>query len=173
MDRQGIDWFQNSVKATKANREYCIKKQSKFGALGENAWGLTPCLSERGYSCGYGAPLRFSNPETENDGTITPCGAIGSIVFTPTESIEAMWHYYTRHSKLWGEYGFKDGYCINKNHRWYCREYIGIDKGIGMLMIENYLTRSIWNTMMQNSYLQKGLEKLGFRNKKSKQIQTI
>ena len=92
-DRDGINWFENSIKATKANREYCIDNKEKFKTYGENSWGLTACLSPKGYiSCG--AKPCDINLNTENDGTISPCGAIGSIVFTPKESIKAMENYY-------------------------------------------------------------------------------
>lgn len=43
-DKEGIDWFENSIKATKANRKYCIKKSDKFKTFGENSWGLTACV---------------------------------------------------------------------------------------------------------------------------------
>lgn len=44
------------------------------------------------------------NLEIENDRTISPCGAIGSIVFTPKESIKAIEYYYNTFKKLWRDY---------------------------------------------------------------------
>ena len=35
---------------------------------------------------------------------------------------------------------------------------IGIDKGIGLLMIENLRSGLIWDTMMQHPAIRKGLE---------------
>ena len=160
-DSDGVDWFDNSVKATKANRQYCIDNKDKFKTYGENSWGLTSCLGPKGY-CGFGAEPCDANLEIENDGTITPCGAIGSIVFTPKESIKAMEYYYNNFSKLWGKYGFKDGYNLEKDRQWFAKEYIGIDKGIEILMIENYLNSTIWKYFMKNQYVGEGLEKLGF-----------
>lgn len=43
-DSDGIDWFENSIKATKANREFCIDNKNKFKTFGENSWGLTACV---------------------------------------------------------------------------------------------------------------------------------
>lgn len=43
-DFEGIDWFDNSIKATLANRKYCIKNSKKFKTYGENSWGLTACV---------------------------------------------------------------------------------------------------------------------------------
>lgn len=160
-DLDGIDWFENSIKATKANREYCMDNMKNYKTYGPNSWGLTACLGPKGYSGGYGAKPCKTDLEIENDGTVTPCGAIGSIVFTPKESIEAMEYLYNTFPKLWGRYGFKDGYNLDGEKPWFAKEYIGIDKGIEILMIENYLNGTIWKYFMKNKYVQEGLEKLG------------
>lgn len=163
-DVQGTNWFDNSVKATLANRNYCIQNKQKYKTYGENSWGLTACLGPNGYRI-FGAEPCNADLELENDGTITPCGAIGSIVFTPNESIKAMEFYYNHYTKLWGKYGFKDGYNLENNGEWFSKEYIGVDKGIGMIMIENYLHGTIWNYFMKNKNIQKGLEKLEMVNR--------
>ena len=169
IDRDSINWFQNSIKATKANRQYCIDNKEKYRTYGENSWGLTACLGPNGY-LGFGAKPCDANLEVENDGTITPCGAIGSIVFTPEESIKAMEYYYNTFPKLWGKYGFKDGYNLEGKRPWFSKEYIGIDKGIGLVMIENYLDGTIWKFFMKNKYVKEGLEKIGFTNNKNQNI---
>lgn len=163
-DEQGIDWFENSIKATIANREYCIKNSKKFKTFGENSWGLTACVGPSGYSGGYGAKPALADIEKENDGTVTPCGPAGSIVFTPELSIKALENFYNNYPKLWGKYGFIDSYNL-ENGEWYSKEVIGIDKGISMIMIENYLSQLIWKCFMKNEYVQKGLEIIGIREK--------
>ena len=160
-DLDGIDWFENSNKAIKANREYCMDNMKNYKTYGPNSWGLTACLGPKEYSGGYGAKPCKTDLEIENDGTVAPCGAIGSIVFTPKESIEAMEYLYNTFPKLWGRYGFKDGYNLDGEKPWFAKEYIGIDKGIEILMIENYLNGTIWKYFMKNKYVQEGLEKLG------------
>lgn len=158
-DADNVDWFENSVKATIANRKYCIKNSNKFKTFGENSWGLTACVGPNGYSGEYGAMPALTDLENRNDGTISPCGAAGSIVFTPELSIKALENYYNNFPKLWGKYGFKDAYNI-ENGEWYSKEVIGIDKGISMIMIENYLSQLIWKYFMKNEYVQKGLRTL-------------
>lgn len=165
-DEDGIDWFENSIKATKANRQYCIDNKNLFKTYNENSWGLTACLGPNGYGL-YGSEPCKSDLSIENDGTITPCGAIGSIVFTPNESIKAMEYYYNNFPKLWGKYGFKDGYNLEGSKSWFANEYIGIDKGIELLMIDNYLYGTIWKYFMRNSYVKDGLKKLGFTKNKN------
>ena len=159
IDKDSINWFENSIKATKANRQYCIDNKDIFKTYGENSWGLTSCVGPKGY-CIFGSEPCHANLKVENDGTVTPCGAIGSIVFTPEESIKAIEYYYNTFPKLWGKYGFKDGYNLEDDKPWFSKEYIGIDKGIELLMIENYLSGTIWKYMMKNEYVKKGLEKL-------------
>lgn len=168
IDKESINWFENSIKATKANRQYCIDNKEKFKTYGENSWGLTACLGPNGY-CSFGSKPCDTNLEVENDGTITPCGAIGSIAFTPEESIRAMEYYYNTFPKLWGNYGFKDGYNLEKEKPWFAEEYIGIDKGIELVMIENYLNGTIWEYMMKSKYVKKGLEILQFSQIKQKE----
>ena len=170
-DQQGIDWFENSKKATLANRKYCIKNSKKYKTFGENSWGLTACVGPKGYSGEFGAKPAKSNLEG-NDGTISPSGAAGSIVFTPELSIQALEYYYNHFPKIWGSYGFKDAYNLENEKPWYAKECIGIDKGTSMLMIENYLTGLIWKYFMQNKYIQKGLEKLNIHTK-NKEAKTV
>ena len=161
IDKDGIQWFDNSVKATKANRLYCIENSSKFKTYGKDSWGATACVTPQGYNL-QGAQPCDVDLKAKNDGTISPCGAIGSIVFTPKESISAMEYYYNNYKKLWGKYGFKDAYNLENEKEWYSKECIGIDKGIEALMIENYLNETIWKYFMKNKYVIKGLEILGF-----------
>lgn len=162
VDSEGVNWFENSIIATKENRQYCIDNKNLYKTYGENSWGLTPGLSPKGYIL-MGATPCEADLEKENDGTVTICGAIGSIVFTPKESIKAVEHYYNKYPKLWGKYGFKDGYNLENNKEWYSKEYIGIDKGIEVLMIENYLRGTIWKYFMKNQYVRDGLKKLEFK----------
>lgn len=163
-DSQGIDWFENSIKATLANRKYCIENSQKYKTFGENSWGLTACVGPKGYSGEFGAMPAMSELKG-NDGTISPSGVAGSIVFTPELSIQALEYYYKHFPRLWGKYGFKDAYNLENKRPWYAKECIGIDKGTTMLMIENYLTGLIWKYFMRNEYIKEGLERLNITRK--------
>lgn len=106
----------------------------------------------------YGAKPCDDRKILNNDGTIPPCGAIGSIVFTKDESIKAIEYYYNNFPKLWCKYGFIDAYNLEGKKSWYSKVCIGIDKGISMIMIENYLHETIWKYFMKNKYIKNGLE---------------
>lgn len=167
VDKDGVDWWQNSVKASIASRQYCIDESKRYKTFGENSWGLTACDGPFGYSGRYGAPPSGSkfmgryNTHHRNDGTIPPCGAAGSIVFTPVEAINSLCYYYENFPQLWGKYGFKDAYNLDVSPVWFAEDYIGIDKGITLLMIENYGTNLVWDIFMKNKYVQLGIERCG------------
>lgn len=95
-DKNNIDWFENSINATVANRMYCIQNSSKYKTVGENSWGLTACVGPKGYSGGFGAEPAKSNLDKENDGTVSPAGTAGSIVFTAELSNKALENYLTQ-----------------------------------------------------------------------------
>ncbi|WNB92648.1 glucoamylase family protein [Bacillus sp. NEB1478] len=169
VDGDGNEWFENSVKATLANRQFCIDKSSEFKTYHENSWGLTASASPTGYRV-PGAPPYHPNCEPELEGTVAPTGATGSIVFTPEESIAAMKYFYENHPQLWGEYGFWDSYNLDVSPPWYSDHVIGIDKGITLLMIENYQTGLVWDLYMKNKYVQLGIEMLGWKKKEESRI---
>jgi hypothetical protein len=137
-----INYFNNSTEATKANREFCINNASKYKAYGENSWGLTACLGPDGYK-GYGA----EPGEALNDGTVAPCGMAGSVVFDPEACLNGLKYLYDEHGGfLYGKYGFKDAFNLDKG--WWAEEYLGIDVGITLLMVENFRSGLIWNKFM-------------------------
>ncbi|MFD2615411.1 glucoamylase family protein [Paenibacillus gansuensis] len=156
-DKYGVDWFENSVQASLTNRQFCIDQAAKSATFGPDSWGLTACDGPRGYSGTYGADPNVTKRDYV-DGTIPPCGAAGSIVFTPEESIAALQNYYTNHPKLWGKYGFQDAYNLDVSPAWYAEDVIGIDKGITLLMIENYRTGFVWKQFMNIPAARKGME---------------
>lgn len=159
IDREEIDFFENSKIATLLNRQYCIENMKNSKSYNRNSWGITPCETPNGYIGTLGTPpcLDLST----QDGTIALYGSIGSIVFSPKESISAMNYIYKNFKDdIWGKYGFKDSYNLDKN--WFCDYEIGIDKGISIVMIENYRTGLIWNLVMRNSYIKGAFKILEF-----------
>jgi|HigsolmetaAR203D_1030402.scaffolds.fasta_scaffold05262_2 Uncharacterized protein conserved in bacteria len=160
-DREGVDWWENSVRASIAHRQFAIDQSETFRTYGPDAWGLTASDGPRGYEGRYGAPPSgFANDQHFVDGTLPPAGALGSIVFTPEESLAALRHYYSIPG-LVGEYGLKDAYNTAIDPVWIASDVIGIDKGITLLMIENYRSEFVWKWFMNNEHVQAGLQKTG------------
>ncbi|MGG4489485.1 glucoamylase family protein [Metabacillus idriensis] len=164
VDGDGIDWFENSVKASLANRKYCIDNPDGLKTFHKDSWGLTACATPKGYGT-PGTPPYHPDVQKENDGTVAPAGAAGSIVFTKEESIDAMNYFYNHHPKLWGEYGFQDAYNLDVSPEWYADHVIGIDKGITLLMIENEQSGLIWDLYMKNEHVKRGAAMLNWKKK--------
>ncbi len=158
-DRNGTDWYQNSVNASLAAYQYAIDEEGKFKSFHRLSWGLTACANIDGYSGRYGSPP-CGEGRLYNDGTIAPCGAIGSIVFTPEQSINSL-NYFYKDIKLISDYGLLDSY--NEDKEYVCPYYISIDKGISMVMISNYLKGTIWKYFMRLEEIQNALVKLEFK----------
>jgi len=156
-DRDGISWFDNSVTATLAARQFCIDDPRGFKTWHANAWGLTACQGPNGYR-GFGSPPFHPNIRDCNDGTIPPCGAIGSVIFTPEESLAALEYYYAVPG-LVGKYGLADAY--NQDANWVCDFCIGIDKGISIIMLENALTGMVHELYMKNRFVKTGAKLIG------------
>jgi hypothetical protein len=150
-----LDYFENSRRATLANRAYAIANPHGWADYGENVWGLTASDIPSSYSA-RGAP-----PAERDDGTITPTAAGGSFAFTPRESLAALRHIYAIYrTQIWGPYGFKDAF--NPSQQWFASDYLGIDQGPIVLMIENSRTGRIWHIFMEHTAIQRGLARAGF-----------
>lgn len=164
-DRRGIDWYENSVRATRANRQYCIDNPLQRKTYHQNAWGMTACMTPHGYSGAQGALPCFGNDKNEADGTVPPCGAIGSLPFCPEEVMAAA-DFYATIPQLWGKYGFLDAYNLDVEPAWFSDRCIGIDKGVSLLMLENYRSGLIWKLTDENEYIQRAFELLEIREMK-------
>jgi hypothetical protein len=155
MRAKGITYFENSRRATLAARAYCIANPKGFVGYGENVWGITACDGPTGYLA-RGAP-----PPYNDDGTIAPTAAGGSMPFVPEYCLAALRHMYDNYrTRLWGEYGFRDAFNLTVN--WWASDVIGIDQGPIVIMIENFRSGKVWRLFMQNPYVQEGLARAGF-----------
>ena len=161
IDGDGVNWFDNSVKATLANRQFCMDNADKFRGYGPDGWGLTSCLTSEGYIGRIGTiPSGNGNSENLSNGTIAPCGAIGAVVFTPDESLSALKHFYNLPG-LVSKYGLKDAY--NEDEGWFSDSYISIDKGISIAMLANYLKHTVWNSFCSLPEVIDAYNLLGFK----------
>ena len=187
MREKGMDYFENSRRATLAQYEYAQDNPAGWLGYGGDIWGLTACDGP-GYTEAYSVgdiPRRFmsyaargaSPIRVRDDGTIAPTAAGGSVAFTPELSIRAlmaMKEIYGEH--LYTEYGFKDAFNpsftfadydsrsgnVVPGVGWFARDHLGIDQGPILLMLENHRSELIWRTMRHNPYIRKGLEATGF-----------
>lgn len=167
-----VDWWDNSVQAAIANRRFAIDRSDGFATCtsngnyttyGENSWGLTAADGpDRAYHA-YGAAPVASITQPHHDGTIAPYGAGSGIMFTPTESIAALRHYYSG-TELWNErLGLGDAYNLDPpdcHGPWYDRALFGIDNGPMLIGIENHRSDFVTETIGRNDRLRAALGEL-------------
>ena len=150
-DQHANYWTQNKAHA-QINYRYCVANPRNHFGYSADCWGLTASDIYNGYTA--------SSPNNDG-GTIAPTAALASFPYTPDESMRALhFFYYMLGDKLFGEYGFKDAFNLNK--RWFAGSYLAIDQGPIVVMIENYRSGLLWNLFMQNPNVNSGLTKLGF-----------
>ena len=98
---------------------------------------------------------------------ITPSAALSAFPYTPEYSMKALKHFYfDLGDKIWGKYGFTDAFSETNN--WYANNYLAIDEGPIIVMIENYRTGLLWKLFMSCPEIQKGLQKLDFQSSRIK-----
>jgi hypothetical protein len=178
MEEKGIDYFENSRRATYANRAWCIENPNNCAGYSESSWGLTACdgpamrggrshldgRSFRGYSARGPASI-----DGYDDCTIAPTAAGGSIPFAPEICIPALKHFWETHFEaLVGTYGFRDAFNLEYTEGeqykggWFASDYLGIDQGPILIQAENHRTGLVWEMMKKNPYIRSGLLKAGF-----------
>ncbi len=171
LDYQGTDWFENARRATRANYLYSLDFADRYQTYSEVSWGISAGDGPNEYRA-YGAQPAKNNV---HNGTIVPYAAVASINYLEQESLQAVAHYATL-DDLQTQYGFADAYnlgpvddaynpTIANLTPWFDFHVLGIDKGISLLMIENYRSELIWQLTMQNERIQSGLSALGFVNR--------
>jgi hypothetical protein len=181
----GIDYFENSRRATLSQRAYAIANPGGWKDYGADIWGLTAVDGPLDITLNIdGRSRQFftyrargaAAGEISDDGTLGPTAAGGSIPFAPEVTVRAliaMREKYGDH--LFTSYGFLDSFNptfdvdVKPQHGkvvrgvgWFDTDYLGIDQGPIVAMIENYRSDLIWKTMRKNPYIIAGLKKAGF-----------
>ena len=151
-DQYANYWEQNR-NHTLINYQYCVDNPKDFAGYSKNNWGLTASDGNAGYS---------AHSPINDRGVISPTAALSSIPYTPEESTRALhFFYYKLGDKLWSDYGFKDAF--NLSEGWFNDQYIAINQGPIIIMIENYRTGLMWDLFMDIPEIEQGLIKLGFQ----------
>ncbi len=185
MREHGIDYFEDSRRAAYAQRAYAMYNPMGWVGYGPNSWGFSASDGpadmqvslngvERTFSSYWARGSAYSR--IADDGTITPSAAGGLIPFAPEIAIPALKAMRATYGNLvYSTYGFIDAYNpsftlpirtplgrVDGARGWFDTDYLGIDEGPILAMIENYRTELIWTTMRRNPYLTRGLERAGF-----------
>ena len=181
----GIDYFENSRRATLAQRAYAVGNPGGFRGYGEALWGLSACdgpldgslsLSGRERTFRTYSARGASFTRVEDDGTIAPCALAAALPFAPREvaaTLTAMRAAYD--TLLFTRYGFVDALNptlaeeVPVHHGrvvagigWFDTDCLGIDQGPVVAMIENHRSGLVWRLMRGNPHVVRGLTRAGF-----------
>ncbi|MDA3889198.1 MAG: hypothetical protein PF443_10475, partial [Allgaiera sp.] len=155
MREKRCDYFENSRRAVRVQREYAYRNPRGFEGYGEDCWGLTagdgPSLPtqkiggrERRF---YGYAAR-GVPFGPDDGTISPSVALASLPFAPRLAMASLRHLCDRYPELVRDSrlptGFNPMLAGSGPAGWVSEGYFGLDQGILVLMIENYRSQLVW-----------------------------
>ncbi|MGQ0539923.1 MAG: glucoamylase family protein [Gemmatimonadaceae bacterium] len=190
MRQRGIDYFENSRRATLAQRAYAAANPDGWRGYSENVWGLTASDGPNDTTVTIdGRERKFFSyrargaaaTEVVDDGTLVPTAAGGSVPFAPEIAVPALRAMRAAYGDdLFGQYGFVDAF--NPTFRvpvqpgrglkhgrvvaekgWFDTDYLGIDQGPIIAMIENYRSGLVWERMKRSPYIIQGLCRAGFR----------
>ena len=173
MREHGLDYFENSRRATYVHQQYAIRNPLEFAGYGEFCWGLTA-------SDGPGPTVRLINgierrffdyigrgaPYGPDDGTIAPWAVVASLPFAPEIVLPTIRHFDHLDLGMLRPYGFKatfnPTFTLEDGRGWVSHWHFGIDQGPIVLTIANYQNGLLWNVMRRCPYLVTGLRRAGF-----------
>jgi hypothetical protein len=186
MRAKGLDYFENSRRATLSQHAYAIDNPGGWKGYDANVWGLTASDGPKDTTITIaGRDRRFrtywargaARNDIRDDGTIVPTAAGGSIPFAPEITIPALKAMRDRYGEhLYKQYGFVDAFNptfdvgvmprrgqVVPGVGWFDDDYLGIDQGPIVLMIENHRSGLIWEVTKKNAHIVRGLCRAGFR----------
>lgn len=182
MRRHGLDYFENSRRASYAQQAYAVANPEACKGYGATLWGVTASDGPEDVVIDdHGKMRKFISYAGRgmgryDDCTMAPTGAAASIAFAPEIAIPAIEHMRNQYgSQIYGKYGFLDAFNptfdfdvpVKHGRRvpgfgWVDTDYLGIDQGPIVGMIANYRDGAVWRVMRTNPYIRAGLVKAGF-----------
>jgi hypothetical protein len=176
MREKGIDYFENSRRATYLQQEYAIRNPRKFRAYSKDIWGITASdgpgpamLNVDGIQREFFDYESRGIPDGPDDGTIAPWVVVASLPFAPELVLPTLLHFNEAYPEMTSKYGFKCSFNptfvedAQNSKGWISKGYYGLDQGPVVMMIENYLSGFLWELMKKCPYLVTGLQRAGFK----------
>ncbi len=177
MRGKGIDYFENSRRATYVQQQYAVANPLNFTGYGRHCWGLTASegpgpgtIKVGGIERTFFDYVARGVPYGPDDGTIAPWAVVASLPFAP-EIVLPTLDYCIHQAKLTesNPYGFKASFnatypgSLGSPNGWVSPWHFGLNQGPIILMIENYRTGFLWRLMQKCSYVASGLRRAQFQ----------
>jgi hypothetical protein len=178
MRRHGIDYFENTRRATYVQQQYAIRNPHRFTGYGEYGWGITASNGPgpkvrrvRGITRHFFGYRARGVPYGPDDGTLSAWSVAASLPFAPEIVLPTLRHYKDTYPGIINEYGLV---CSSnpthpapkrkkqKRSGWVSSAHFALDQGPVILMIENYRSGLIWRLMRQCEPIVRGLRRAGF-----------
>jgi hypothetical protein len=176
MRAKGIDYFENSRRATLVHAQYAIENPNRFGYYNAYCWGITagdgpgPAEFEiDGVARKFLGYAARGAPFGPDDGTFSPWVVVASLPFASEVVMPAIRHMIDSMELKQGDrYGFEASFNplfpggSDKVHGWRSEWNYGINQGPIVLMIENHRSGLPWRLMRGCRYVAEGLRRAGF-----------
>ena len=172
MRAHGIDYFINSRRAALAQRRYAIEDPNHWRDYGADVWGISASDGpgdERLEVDGaartfFGYKARGDEADAPDDGTLAPLAVVAALPFAPQQVEAAIAALRSRFgARIYGRYGFVDAFNPSFGKAgWFDHDYIAIDTGAALAMLENYRSGLVWSLSRRNSNIVRGLDRAGF-----------
>ena len=179
MRQKGIDYFENSRRATLIQQRYAIDNPLGFTGYHAKCWGITASdgpgpatlkidgIVRHFYDYeGRGAPYGI------DDGTLAPWAVVASLPFAPDIVLPTLHHFiHTLQLHETHFCGFKasfnptyiDPSAAKTPHGWISPYCFGLNLGPIVLMLENYQSELVWDLMRGCRPIITGLHRAGFK----------
>jgi hypothetical protein len=187
MRAKGIDYYDNTRRAIYAQRSYVIANPMKWVDYSGKNWGITASDGPTDAKLDYNGEIRqfhsyaargAGGAQNYDDGTLSPNAVAGALPFTPEIAIPTLKYMKEEYGKyIYSTFGFVDAFNPSFKYEdvklkygrvvpevgWVDNDYLGIDQGLIVTMIENFRSGLVWRYMRKSPYIRKGLERAGFQ----------
>jgi hypothetical protein len=169
MRQKDLDYFENSRRAVRVQREYARLNPLSFKGYHDDCWGFTAGLGpgpqvridEAGIERHYYAYVARGAPFGPDDGTLAPWAVAACAPFAP----EAVERALRRFCEDWPQSRGADGLLtsFNPHADWVATEHLGIDQGPVALLLENQRSGLVWRLLGSSPAIARGLRRADFQ----------
>jgi hypothetical protein len=176
MRGKGIDYFENSRRATRVQQSHAVANPNGFADYSACCWGISASDGPGPDTIEIGGRQRVffdylarGVPDGPDDGTIAPWAVVASLPFAPDIVLPTL-DYFINHVdlKTADRCGFKATFNPTHPDRsknpfgWISPWQFGLNQGPIVMMIENYRSGLLWRLMRSCPHAVRGLRRAGF-----------
>jgi hypothetical protein len=179
----GIDYFENSRRATYVHQEYARRNPRRWAGYSAQCWGIT-ASDGPGYATRVWAGKRRTFygyhargvPYGPDDGTVSPWAMLASLPFAPEIVLPSIAAFDAAYPEAKHDYGYTGSLNTSfgsgastpsleavASGGWRSPAHYAINQGPVVLMIENHRSGLLWRLMRQCPYVVTGLRRAGFQ----------